>query len=61
VFSLSVRREYEHRRQGREPLCRLCRRPERPPPDDRDREFWLQRFPLEELVAIADAIWGPRA
>jgi len=38
----------------------LCRRPPHPKPTEADREWWLERFTLEELAELADAIWGPR-
>jgi len=57
-FALSPRREYEYRRQGREPICVQCRRPPRPAPDDRDRAYWLERFSLEEIQELAEAIWA---
>jgi hypothetical protein len=33
------------------------RRPERPPRDDRDRAYWLERFTLEEIRELGEAIW----
>ena len=55
---LSVRREREHRRTGRAPICSTCRRPPHPKPTEDDREWWLERFTLAEIVELADAIWG---
>ncbi len=60
LYTLSVRRELEHRRTGRPSICSLCRRPPHPKPTEADREWWLERFSLEELVELADAIWEPR-
>ena len=53
------RRELEHRRTGRDLICSTCRRPPRPKPTEADRRWWLERFTLEEIVELADAIWGP--
>lgn len=40
--------------------CRACRhpQPERPPPDDADRLYWLARFSDEEIVEMAAAYYG---
>jgi hypothetical protein len=50
-----VRVAYQYRE--RPFLCSECRKPERPPPDDRDRAYWLARFSLEEIRELAAAIW----
>ena len=40
--------------------CRACRhpQPERLPPDDADRLYWLARFDDEEIVEMAAAYYG---
>ena len=58
VYTLYARRAFEYRREGREPRCRTCRRPERPPPDEGDRRYWLERFSLAEIRELAAGIWG---
>jgi hypothetical protein len=57
-FTLSTRRVYEHRREGRAPCCRMCRRPERPAPDEADRRYSLERFTLDEIRELAAGIWA---
>ena len=59
-YTLSARRALEYRREGREPRCRECRRPARQPPSAADRRYWLERFTLEEIKELANAIWGER-
>jgi hypothetical protein len=62
-FRLSVRNAREYQRRGKPPRCRTCRRPAKPlTPVERARyeRFWLSKFTRAELVALADAIWGPR-
>jgi hypothetical protein len=58
---LSARREREHRRQGREPVCSLCRRPPIELTDaERERyvRWWVEKsgLSIEELREIATAI-----
>ena len=40
--------------------CRACRhpQPQRLPPDDEDRRYWLARFSDEEIVEMAAAYYG---
>ena len=58
VFALSVRNEFEWRRRGRAPICRPCRRPEKPmTPAERERfvRWWREESGLSarELREIA--------
>lgn len=48
------------RRGGSETtLCNLCRFPARIlPPTNTERRFWLRRFKDEELIDMAEAIFG---
>jgi hypothetical protein len=49
--------EHDHRiRTGKLPLtpCRSCRRTK---PTEQDRQFWLDRFTLDEIHELAEAIW----
>jgi hypothetical protein len=58
TFSLSVRREYEYRSQGREPICTECRRPPRKPPDTADYLYWISRLFYDEIVELAAPMWA---
>lgn len=52
--------EHEQRiRAGRAPLtpCRECRRVWAKP-TERDRQFWIEQFGLDECRELAVAIWG---
>jgi hypothetical protein len=60
---LSARREREHRRQGREPVCATCGRPPIELTDaerERYRQWWLEKSGLSpaELREIAAAFAG---
>src|SRR5688500_1164361 len=62
-FELSTRNLQRYRSQGREPRCMLCRRPRLPLSDSEREKFsgwWRERFSLEELVELANAIWQTR-
>lgn len=40
-------------------LCNLCRFPARRiPPTNTERRFWLKRFSNEEIVMMAEALFG---
>ena len=57
-FELSLRREYAHRVEGKEPRCLLCRRPPRPLTDEERERFtrwWLAESGLSarELHEVA--------
>jgi hypothetical protein len=55
-FEISARREYDWRRKGRQPVCEPCRRPPKPVTEE-DRQWWLERFSLDEIRQIAVALW----
>jgi len=58
-----VRRAYQHRVEGRAPKCQPCRRPALEiTPEEREsyRQWWLERFTLEEIRELAAGIFGPR-
>jgi hypothetical protein len=57
ALELSVRREYEHRRQGMSALCPLCRKAAPPEPTARHRRYWIERLGLEEARELAAPIW----
>ena len=51
-FELSARVAREHRRHGLPNVCWVCRHPPRPPDPKRleaMRQWWLDRFTLDEL------------
>ncbi|MBA3380366.1 MAG: hypothetical protein H0T97_00675 [Actinobacteria bacterium] len=58
----SISRRQAHRigRGKTDGRCRSCRhpQPERLPPDDEDRLYWLARFDDEEIVEMATAYYG---
>lgn len=59
-FELSTRSAQRYASEGREPRCTICRRPCTPLSDDERRRFsawWRERFSLEEIRELADAIW----
>jgi hypothetical protein len=60
TFQLSARNDREHRRRGTVPRCYDCRHPLKPPDEAelaRLREWWLERFTLDELRDLARCIW----
>jgi len=62
-FPLAERSLRHYHAEGREPLCPQCRRAAAVVLTDKERtrylNWWRCRFPEAELVALADAIWGP--
>jgi DNA-directed RNA polymerase subunit RPC12/RpoP len=59
TFQLSARNIRAARQAGRPIRCRRCRghsttRRVR----EADRRFWLERFTLDEIQELAQAIWG---
>lgn len=58
-FELSARNVRAIRARGEEPLCRRCRHPAKPVDEiqaAKYRRWWLERFPLDELREMAEAI-----
>ena len=58
MFELSLRREYAHRIEGKEPRCLPCRRPLKPLTDEERERFtrwWLEEsgLSMRELYEIA--------
>lgn len=57
TFTLSARREYEHRKTGTRPRCPDCRS-RRPPVQVTEsmRRWWLDRFTLDEIRELAGGL-----
>jgi hypothetical protein len=58
-FSLSARNSRLHWERGTQPLCELCRRPEKPVDEatmERMRQWWLERYSLDEILEIGRLI-----
>jgi hypothetical protein len=58
-FTLSARTVRVWRSRGQDPLCRRCQHPPKPVDLEtaaRLRQWWLDRYPLEELREMAGAI-----
>jgi hypothetical protein len=55
---LSARNVRAARERGEEPRCRRCRGiVDVKPATEEDRRYWLDRFTLDEIRAMAGAIW----
>jgi hypothetical protein len=59
-FTLAYRSASEMRQQGRQPICKLCKRPALVLVTDDMYGFWSDRFSEEEVLWMAECIWGPR-
>ena len=58
TFELSVSSAGRYRREGREPICRDCRRPELPEAKRAKlRAWWLKRYTRDELVELGRMLW----
>lgn len=52
-------RQYRRKLQeGRQHRCRLCRFVAVKPPTQAHHNYWLDRFTIEEIKAMGQAIWG---
>ena len=59
-YAVSPRTIRDMRVKNRLPVCPHCRcgTPINVSPDD--LVFWLDRFTIQEIVVLAEEIWGPR-
>jgi hypothetical protein len=58
TFPFSPNRARFYRREGREPICRDCRRPKLSEAEQAKlRAWWLKRFSHDELQEIGRMIW----
>jgi hypothetical protein len=58
-FELSARREYEHRKAGKRPVCRDCRSHRAPiVVTESLRRWWLDRYTLDEIRELAEGAFG---
>ena len=56
-FELSARNSRIHRNRGTSPECDRCRYGAEPPKvTQKHRDFWLDRFPFDEIREMAEAI-----
>lgn len=59
-FELSAGTSRRYARTGVTPLCRPCRFPPIIVVTDQMIDYWTTRFDEQELVEIAEGMWGPR-
>ena len=59
-FAVSSRTIRLARAQGRDLYCGLCRKPATIHVTSMHRTFWIERMTLEQIVELAETIWGPR-
>jgi hypothetical protein len=64
MFELSARNARANRAAGREPVCRECRNPPKPPDPatmEKMRRWWLEDsgLSLEEVQELARLVWSP--
>ena len=58
AFELSANSVNRYRREGREPVCRDCRRPELSEARQAKlRAWWLKRYTPEELAEFGRMLW----
>ena len=71
VFSAKARVSRDITARRRASLCDVHREQQRAMPDEpveqtvewvpwAHRQWWLRRFPISEIVEMAEQIWGPR-
>jgi len=57
-FELSARRARDHRNADTTPRCRRCRYGAKPPKVTQAmRDYWLERFTVDEIRELAGAMW----
>lgn len=62
AFAFSANRARVYRREGREPVCRDCRRPKLSEAEQAKlRAWWLNRYSTDELQEIGQMIWPDKA
>lgn len=59
-FELSYRASTELKRTKRLPVCQRCRFPVAVVVTEGLLDWWRQRFTEDEIVYLAEALWGPR-
>src|SRR4029079_7564622 len=58
AFELSARNARVHRKRGSAPKCSRCRYGAKPPKVTQAmRDYWLERFTLDEIRELAAAMW----
>lgn len=58
VYVITDRQRRRKLSEGRPHICSLCRAVRAPKPTPAYYNYWLQRYSMEEIRAMAAAIWG---
>jgi len=60
TFTLSARRERDHRKSGQKPRCEECRSIRAPVTvTESMRRWWLDRYSLDEIRELVASLEGP--
>ena len=58
IETISDRQLRRKQRTGRPHLCSLCKEIRVKPPTEQHFNYWLNRYTIEEIKEMAQAIWG---